>query len=69
MPLMFTDTPSVVFEKYSVDIIGLLSTNYSGNRYILTVKDDLSKFHIAVSMKEQTAEEVSKASAENVTLV
>jgi hypothetical protein len=41
----------------------------SGNRYILTVQDDLSKFLIAVPMRGQTAEEVCKAFAENVILV
>jgi transposase InsO family protein len=69
MPLMLTDTPSVVFEKCSVDIIGPLSTSVSGNRYILTVQDDLSKCLIAVPMKDQTAEDVSKASVENFILV
>jgi hypothetical protein len=68
MPLMLTDTPSVVFEKCSVDIIGPLSASESGNRYILTVQDDLSKFLIAVPMRGQTAEEVSKVFVENVIL-
>jgi hypothetical protein len=53
MPLMLIDTPSVVFEKFSVDIIGPLSTSVSGNRYIVTVQDDLSKFLIAVPLKGQ----------------
>jgi hypothetical protein len=66
---MLTDTPSVVFEKCSVDIVGRLSTSELGNRYILTVQDDLSKFLIAVPMRGQTAEEVSKAFAENVILM
>jgi transposase InsO family protein len=68
MALMLTDTPSVVFEKYSVDIIGPLSASEPGIRYILTVQDDLSKFLIAVPMRGQTAEEVSKAFVENVIL-
>jgi hypothetical protein len=69
MPLMLTVTPSVLFEKCNVDIIGPLSTSDSGNRYILTVQDDLSKCRIAVPMKEQTAKEVSKAFVENLILV
>jgi transposase InsO family protein len=68
MTLMLTDTPSVVFEKFSVDIIGPLSASESGNRYILTVQDDLLKFLTAVPMRGQTAEEVSKAFVENVIL-
>jgi transposase InsO family protein len=69
MPLMLTDTPSVVFEKCSVDIVGPLSTSESGNRYILTIQDDLSTFLIAVPMRGQTAEEVCKAFVGNVILV
>jgi hypothetical protein len=66
---MLTDTPSVVFEKCTVDIIGPLSTSESGNRYILTVQSDWSKFLIAVPMTGHTAEKVSKAFVENVILV
>jgi transposase InsO family protein len=68
MPSTLTDTPSVS-ERCSVHIIGPLSTTVSGNRYILTVQDDLSKFLIALPMKEQTAEEVLKAFVDNVILV
>jgi hypothetical protein len=42
MPLTITDTPAVVFEKCSIDIIGPLSASESWNRYILTVQDNLS---------------------------
>jgi hypothetical protein len=59
MPLTLTDTPSVVFEKCVVDLVGPFSPSQEGNRYILTVQDDLSKFLIAVPLKEQTAEEVA----------
>jgi transposase InsO family protein len=69
MPLTITDTPAVVFEKCSIDIIGPISVSGSGNQYILTVQDDLSKFLIAVPMKEQTADEVARAFVENVILV
>jgi hypothetical protein len=69
MPLMLTDTPSVVFEKCNVDIVCPLSTSESGNSNILTVQDDLSKFLIAVPMRGQTTQEVSKAFVENVILV
>jgi hypothetical protein len=69
MPLMLTDTAvqSLVFEKCSsVDILGPLSTSESWNRYILTAQNDMSTSFIAVSMRNQTAKEVSKAFVENV---
>jgi transposase InsO family protein len=69
LPLTITDTPSSVFEKCTIDIVGPLSPSMIGNRYILTVQDDLSKFLIAVPMAEQSAEEVAKAFVDNVILI
>jgi hypothetical protein len=42
-PLTITDTPSVVFAKCIVDIVGPISPSNEGNRYILTVQDDFPK--------------------------
>jgi transposase InsO family protein len=69
MPFTITNTPSVVFEKCIEDIVGPISPSEEGNRYILTVQDDLSAFLIAVPLKGQTAEEVPRAFVENVVLV
>jgi hypothetical protein len=44
MPLTLTYTPSVVFEKCIIDIVGPLSPSREGNRYILTVQDDIRIF-------------------------
>ena len=40
----------------------------SQDRYTLTVKDDLSKFLIAVPLVDQTAEQVVKAFVDHVVL-
>jgi transposase InsO family protein len=69
LPLTITDTPSTVFEKCTIDIVGPLNLSTLGNRYILTVQDELSKFLIAVPMGEQTAEDVAKAFVDNVILI
>jgi transposase InsO family protein len=69
LPLVITDTPSSVFEKCTIDIVGPLNYSATGNRYILTIQDDLSKFLIAVPLTEQTADEVAKAFVENVILI
>jgi cleavage and polyadenylation specificity factor subunit 1 len=69
MPLVLTDTPSTVFEKFSVDIVGPFTLSSSRYRYILTVQDDLSKFVIAVPLEDQTAEQVAKAFADYVILI
>jgi hypothetical protein len=68
MPLTITATPSVEFEKCIVDIVGRISPRAEGNRLILTIQYDLSKYLIAVPLKEQTAE-VAKAFEENLVLV
>jgi hypothetical protein len=69
LPLTITDTPYTVFEKCTIDIVGPLSTSIIGYRYILTIQDDLSKFLIAVPLAEQSADEVAKASVDNVILI
>jgi len=69
MPLMITDTPTPVFAKCSIDIIGPFSSRRSQYHYILTVQDELSKFLIAVPLKDQTAEQVAKAFVDHVVLI
>jgi hypothetical protein len=69
MPLMITDTPTTVFEKCSIDIIGPFCPTVSKHRYTLTIQDDLSKFLIAVSLVDQTAEQVAKALLDHVVLI
>jgi hypothetical protein len=69
MPLMINDTPSTVFEKFSIDIVGPFSPSRSQHRYILTVQDDLSKFLIAVPLEDQTAEQVARAFVDHVVLI
>jgi hypothetical protein len=44
MPLLITDTPTTVFEKCSIDVIGSLSPSLSQNRYILTIQDEYQNF-------------------------
>jgi hypothetical protein len=67
--LTISDTPSTIFEKCTIDIVGPLSNSMIGNRYILTIQDDLSKFLIAVPLAEQLADEVAKAFVDNVILI
>jgi len=69
MPLMITDTPTTVFGKCSIDIIGPFSPSRSQYRYIFTIWDALSKFLIAVSLQDQTAKQVAKAFVDHVVLI
>jgi hypothetical protein len=53
MPLQIMTTPDVVWEKYSLDIVGFLTTAVDGNKYLLTFLDELSKFTLAVPIQQQ----------------
>lgn len=44
LPMELTTTSSTPFEKISVDIVGPLPLTENGNRFILTLQDDLTKF-------------------------
>lgn len=49
--------------------MGPLNSSVNGNRYILTVQDDLSKFLIAVPLAEKSADEVARVFVDNVILI
>jgi hypothetical protein len=56
-------------EKCSIDVVGPLNPSQNGNRYILTIQDEQSKFLVAMPLKQQTAEDVARAFVENVVLI
>jgi len=43
-----------------LDIVGPLSTTISGNKYLLTFQDDLTKFSKAIPIPNQEATTVAK---------
>jgi hypothetical protein len=59
-PMEITTTAKHPFEKCAVDIVGPLTETMSGNKYILTFQDDLSKFLVAIPIPQQDAETVAK---------
>lgn len=48
------------FQKCALDIVGPMTETVSGNKYILTFQDDLSKFLVAVPIHQQHAETVAR---------
>jgi hypothetical protein len=68
MPLQITTTPEVVWEKFSLDIVGPLTPTLEGNKYLLTFQDELSKYTIAIPIQQQDAETVAKFFVEEVVL-
>jgi hypothetical protein len=63
-----TTTARYPFEKCALDIVGPLTETASGNKYILTFQDDLSKFITAIPIPQQDVETVAKQFVLNIIL-
>ena len=59
-PMEITSTADHPFERCALDVVGPLTETDSGNKYILTFQDDLSKFLIAMPIPQQDAETVAR---------
>ena len=59
--MVIIDTPGKTFDKIAMDIVGRFNITRNNNKYILSIKDQLSKFIILllVCLKDETAESVS----------
>ena len=51
-PMLITDTPAEPFQKASLDTVEKLPTMPNGNRHILTMQDNFSKYYIAVPIPD-----------------
>ena len=67
-PMKITSSSDQTFEKIFIDIVGPLPTSHEGFKYILTAKDDLSKFIFAIPMEDQTSESIARSLVEGVIL-
>ena len=68
MPLVITDTPEKPFEKCALDIVGPLTVTESGNKYVLTFQDSLTKFSKAIPVMNQEAATVARAFVTKIVL-
>ena len=64
LPFQITDTPEVVWQNCSMDIVGPLTQTSEGNKYFLTFQDELSKYTMAVPMQQQAAMTVARVFVE-----
>ena len=48
--MRITDTPQRAFEKLQMDIVGPLPVTKKGNRYLLTLQDNLTKYSDAIPL-------------------
>jgi IS30 family transposase len=68
LPIKITTTPEIVWEKCALDILGPLIQTLDGHRYVLTFQDELSKYTLAVPIKQQDAMTVARAFVEEIVL-
>ena len=66
--LQLTTAAEWPFEKCYLDVVGPLPVTSSGNKYVLTFQDDLSKYVVAVPIVRQDAETVARAFVERIVL-
>ncbi|KAL6427141.1 hypothetical protein ACFW04_008643 [Cataglyphis niger] len=64
-PMVITDTPGSAFDKVSLDIVGPLPITNTGNQYILTMQDLLTKYSVAVPLREATSLAIADALTKN----
>jgi len=67
-PMEITTTARKPFEKCAMDIVGPTTVTNKGNRYILTFRDDLTKFVVAEPIPMQDAETVAREIVRNTVL-
>ena len=58
-PMTITSTPEQAFEVLGIDIVGSLPLTTSGNKYILTLQCNLTKYSYALPSIDTTAEMVA----------
>jgi hypothetical protein len=68
LPMKITSTPDVVWEKCALDIAGPLSQTLNRNRYVLTFQDELSKYTLAIPIKQQDASTIARVFVEEIIL-
>lgn len=64
-PMEITSTSTEAFQKVSVDIVGPLPVTENGNKYILTLQDDLTKFSQAYPLQQHNAETIADCFVRN----
>lgn len=62
-PMIITDTPGHAMDKIYLDLVGPLALTENGNRYLLTIQCNLTKFLIAIPLPNMLASTVAHAFA------
>lgn len=60
MPMEITTTATRPFQRIVIDILGPLTITETGNRFVLVIQDDLTKFSQAYALPNHEAETVAR---------
>lgn len=66
--MQITDTPTGPWQKISMDFVRKLPITSEGNKFIMTIQDNFSKFAILAPLKSQNAESTADALINNAIL-
>ena len=58
-PMIITDTPADAFDKVAIDLVGPLPITPDGNKYVLTMQDNLTKYCMAEEIPDKRATTVA----------
>jgi transposase InsO family protein len=68
LPVQINDTPDVVWQKCSLDIVRPLTQTLEGHKYLLTFQDELSKYTVAAPIQHQDAMTVARVFVQEIVL-
>ena len=68
VPMEITTTSKQAFEKLAIDVMGPLPTTSEGNKFILTMQDDLTKYSYAEPIPNHEARTIASKISKFVTL-
>jgi hypothetical protein len=68
VPMEITTTARNPFKRCALDIVGPTTVTNKGNRYILTLQDDLTKFVVAEPIPTQDAKIIAREFVHNIAL-
>lgn len=66
-PMQITTTSEKPFEKLALDVVGPLPITESGNRFILTAQDDLTKYSLANAIPNHESLTIAKTLTKTIT--
>jgi transposase InsO family protein len=67
-PMVITSTSELPFDRIYLDLVGPLPMTENGNKYILTIQDDLTKFSYGFPIENQESLTVAKCLVKFITL-